>query len=60
MRYAAAIEAALREKLGADRGYTGLICKKPLHPSWRVTTFQHYLYDLNWLADYLDLSSYDN
>lgn len=60
LRYAAAIEAALREKLGADRGYTGLICKNPLHPSWRVTTFQHYLYDLNWLADYLDLSPYDN
>ncbi|MFG7662142.1 replication initiation protein, partial [Klebsiella pneumoniae] len=31
LRYAAAIEAALREKLGADMGYSGLICKNPLH-----------------------------
>ena len=31
LRYAAAIEAALREKLGADLGYSGLICKNPLH-----------------------------
>lgn len=59
LRYAAAIEAALREKLGADRGYSGLICKNPLHSHWLVHVWEPRLYDLNWLADYLDLSPYD-
>ena len=59
LRYAAAIEAALREKLGADRGYSGLICKNPLHTHWLVQVWEPYSYDLNWLADYLDLSPYN-
>jgi hypothetical protein len=58
LRYAAAIENALREKLGADIGYAGLICKNPLHPHWQVSTWEQNLYDLDWLADYLDLSAY--
>lgn len=60
LRYAAAVESALRDKLGADYGYAGLICKNPLHPCWRVSTFESNLYDLDWLADYLDLSLYNN
>lgn len=58
LRYAAAVENALREKLGADIGYSGLICKNPLSPHWLVSTWELKLYDLDWLADYLDLSSY--
>ncbi|POI36262.1 replicase, partial [Klebsiella pneumoniae] len=58
LRYAAAIEAALREKLGADMGYSGLICKNPLHEHWLVQVWEPRLYDLAWLSDYLDLSSY--
>ena len=58
LRYAAAIENALREKLGADISYAGLICKNPLHPHWQVSTWEQNLYDLDWLADYLDLSAY--
>lgn len=59
LRYAAAIESALRAKLGADEGYTGLICKNPLHSHWLVSTWEPHLYTLNWLADYLDLSVYN-
>ncbi|MCT7948103.1 replication initiation protein [Shewanella septentrionalis] len=58
LRYAAAVEAALRAKLGADEGYTGLICKNPLNPHWLVSTWEPNLYTLDWLADYLDLSAY--
>ena len=59
LRYAAAIEAALREKLGADLGYSGLICKNPLHTHWPVQVWEPASYDLSWLADYLDLSPYN-
>lgn len=58
LRYAAAIECALRAKLGADEGYTGLICKNPLNAHWLVSTWESNLYTLDWLADYLDLSAY--
>lgn len=58
LRYAASIENALREKLGADPGYSGLICKNPLHSHWQVMVWETHLYTLDWLADYLDLSPY--
>ena len=58
LRYAAAIEAALRDKLDADIGYSGLICKNPLHGFWRVEAWEPELYSLDWLADHLDLSPY--
>ncbi|NYZ69902.1 replication initiation protein [Endozoicomonas sp. SM1973] len=60
LRYAAAIEASLRAKLDADIGYSGLVCKNPLHGFWRVTVWEPELYTLDWLADYLDLSPYDD
>lgn len=59
LRYAAAIEAALRTKLEADLGYSGLICKNPLHSHWLVQVWEPEPYDLDWLADYLDLSPYN-
>ena len=55
LKYAAAIENALRKKLGADAGYSGLICKNPNHLHWQITVWQPELYTLDWLADYLDL-----
>lgn len=55
LRYAAAIESALRQLLDADVGYSGLISKNPLHSHWRVSTWEKNLYTLDWLADYLDL-----
>lgn len=56
LKYAAAVEAGLSEKLGADRGYSGLICKNPLHSHWFVKVWETELYTLDWLADYVELS----
>lgn len=58
LRYAAAVEHALQQKLDADAAYCGLICKNPLHPHWQVSCWEQNLYTLDWLADYVDLSAY--
>ena len=55
--YAAAVENALCELLDADRGYSGLIVKNPLHHHWQVTQWHHETYELGELADYLDLKT---
>ena len=55
MRYAAAVDIALTEKLDADRGYAKLLSKNPKHNDWWVQVYQPESYDLEWLADYLDL-----
>jgi len=57
LRYAAAVENALRKKLGADAGYSGLICKNPNHSHWKIAVWQPELYSLDWLADSLDLNA---
>ncbi|MCY0634843.1 replication initiation protein, partial [Klebsiella pneumoniae] len=57
LRYAAAVENALRKKLEADAGYSGLICKNPNHSHWKIAVWQPELYTLDWLADSLDLSA---
>ncbi|WP_250274686.1 replication initiation protein, partial [Escherichia coli] len=57
LRYAAAIERALCEKLGADVNYSGLICKNPCHPEWQEVEWREEPYTLDELADYLDLSA---
>lgn len=58
LRYLASIEAAYRSALAADQGYSGLISKNPLHPDWDVLQGREQLYDLQELADYVDLSLY--
>ena len=60
LRYAAAVENALRKKLGADVGYSGLICKNPNHSHWKIAVWQPELYTLDWLADSLELSAANN
>ncbi len=60
LRYAAAVEAALREKLDADPGYSGLICKNPLSDHWQVQVWEPRPYDLAWLAEYVDLTSFSD
>ncbi|HHU4077672.1 TPA: replication initiation protein [Klebsiella variicola] len=57
LRYAAAVENALRKKLEADAGYSGLICKNPNHGHWKIAVWQPELYTLDWLADSLDLNA---
>lgn len=54
IRFAAAVQAAFRAKLGADPAYVGLVAKNPLHAAWRTLWVQH-LYDLGELAEYVDL-----
>ncbi|EQA7186949.1 replication initiation protein, partial [Escherichia coli] len=57
LKYAAAVENALRKKLDADMGYSGLICKNPNHGYWKIAVWQPELYTLDWLADSLDLNA---
>ncbi|HHR3209655.1 TPA: replication initiation protein [Yersinia enterocolitica] len=57
LKYAAAVENALRKKLDADAGYSGLICKNPNHGHWKIAVWQPELYTLDWLADSLDLNA---
>ena len=58
LRYVASIDIALTELLGADAGYSKLISKNPLHERWYVTTPRSEPYDLDELADWLDLNKY--
>ena len=57
LRYAAAVENALCDLLGADKGYAGLIVKNPLHKHWQVHQWHDQPYELGELADYLDLKT---
>lgn len=55
LRYLCAVEAAFREKLGADRGFSGLMTKNPAHSLWRVLRGPRQSYELGELADWVDL-----
>jgi hypothetical protein len=60
LRLAAAVEVAYGAKLDADRGYSGLITKNPLHPHWHVYSpateaANHGYYELAELAEYVIL-----
>lgn len=59
MRYLAAVEACMRERLNADIGYSGLITKNPLHPLWYTLRGPRMGYELGELAEWLpDLRRY--
>ena len=58
MRYLAAIESAMTEKLQADRGFSGLLTKNPLHSHWQTEIWTEHEYTLDELADYLDLKGH--
>ncbi|KAF7770107.1 hypothetical protein PCIT_a3066 [Pseudoalteromonas citrea] len=47
------VNQAMRIKLGADEGYTGPLCKNPLHPHWKTTFLHAHEYSLNELNDFL-------
>lgn len=56
LRFLAALEEGMRIKLGADPGFTGLMCKTPHHEAWR--TFEpvfEAIYDLGDLAEWVTL-----
>lgn len=53
MRYLAAIESLMRERLQADPGYSGLITKNPAHPLWWTLRGPRDSYDLGELSEWL-------
>ena len=55
VEYLAKIEAGMARKLGADVGYSGLLTKNPCHIHWRTTIWTDEIYELNYLADFVDL-----
>jgi len=56
MRYLAAVESAMREALGGDPGYSGLVTKNPLNKHWKTLWSRNSgIYDLNYLSEFLDL-----
>ena len=55
LRYLCAVEAAFRERLQADPGYSGLITKNPAHPLWRTLRGPRLAYELGELAEWVDL-----
>ncbi len=59
LRFAAAVEAAMRWALKADHGYSGLLTKNPFHERWRTLEFHHNGYLLNELAEYVELPHKD-
>ncbi len=55
LRYASAIENGIANKLGSDPNYVGLITKNPLNSHWSPFWFGAELYDLDYLADFVNL-----
>jgi hypothetical protein len=53
LRFYGAVERGIARRLGADRHYSGLITKNPLHADWRVEWRRDQPYTLSELADWL-------
>lgn len=58
LRYLNAVEAAFREKLQGDEGYSGLITKNPQHPHWMTLMGVKCGYDLQEMAEWVDLTKF--
>ncbi len=54
-RYLAAVEGGLALKLGADEGFSGQLCKNPLHVTWDFFKGSDRARDLHELAEYVEL-----
>lgn len=57
LKYASAVEAAMCQALNADPNFVGLITKNPLNPHWSPFWSGADFYDLDYLADHLNLKS---
>jgi hypothetical protein len=57
MKYLAAVEAAMIEKMSSDINYSGLITKNPKNAHWR-TLWGRFSYDLDYLSEFLDLKRF--
>jgi len=53
LRFYGAVERGIARRIRADRQYSGLICKNPLHSDWRVEWRRAEPYTLHELADWL-------
>ena len=53
--FANAINKGMTVKLGADKAYGGFMTKNPLHECWSTYTLEENAYDLNDLADDVNL-----
>jgi replicase family protein/primase-like protein len=53
LRFYGAVERGIARRLDADRHYSGLITKNPVHPHWRVEWRRDDPYTLSELADWL-------
>jgi len=58
IRYLAAIEGAFTATLAADPGFTGILTKNPAHPRWHVLRGPRIGYELNELAEWVDLDRF--
>ena len=57
INYLNAVYGELRELLGADKAYTGLMSKNPLHECWRTQELRVEPYSLAGLSQHLELDS---
>ena len=57
INYLTTVYGELRELLGADKAYTGLMSKNPLHESWRTQELHVEPYSLTELSHHLELDS---
>lgn len=53
--FLAAVQEGIRRTLAADRGYAGLVVKNPAHAHWMTTQWAENPYELNNLAEYVEL-----
>lgn len=61
LRYLAAIEAAMKAKLGGDSGFSSLITKNPIHPHWetlRGVPDAITGYDLPYFDEFVDIAKF--
>ena len=57
LRYLASIEYTYAKKLSADLRYTGLLTKNPVDRDWQVFLLNPIPFELDELADYVDLET---
>lgn len=57
IRYLNAIKRAFCKALGADEHYAGLMTKNPFHPDWKIIWGSRPLYEMEYLAEHVELSS---
>jgi DNA-binding transcriptional regulator YiaG len=58
IRFAASVDVLLTAQIKGDASYSGLMAKNPLHEHWRTWECNTERYELNDLAEYLDINKY--